>query len=165
MKRNDFPKPFWLRTGIGPGTIATIALLSFVLWQRWQQTQTVPTMPSPPVWAEHTLPPLAREPKWLLERADDLGLTEEQKRKLKALQRDYEQRTATLRRQLDEASEAFQRFMNEAQRRGGLTSVGEIQRQAAEMSRLSRALAEQRYAVWEQALSVLTEKQRRKINE
>ncbi len=156
------PKPFWLRTGIGPGTVAMLMLLAFVLWQRWQPTRPVTPLP-PPVGAQHGAPLPAREPQWLLERAEELELNEEQRGKIAALQREYERRTATLRRKLDEVSQAFQRFMEEAQRKGGLKTVGEIQEQGKELSRLSRLVAQERKDAWEQALAVLTEKQRQQI--
>lgn len=137
-----------------------LVLLAIVLWQRWQQTRPTAFAPSPPVRV-HRLAPLPREPKWLLERADELGLTDEQRKKLIALQQDYERRTAKLRRQLDEVSKKFQRFMDEAQRKGRAMTIEEIQRRAAEVSRLSRPLAQERQSAWEQALAVLTEKQRK----
>lgn len=142
MKRQKEPKPFWLRTGIGPGTIVMLVLLAFVLWQRWQKTSPVASLPSSPPKAHNLAPPLM-EPKWLLEHADELGLTDEQREKLKALQRNYEQRTATLRQRLDKVSKDFQRFMDEAQRKGRAMTVHEIQRQAEDLSSLSRLMAQE----------------------
>lgn len=164
MKRQKEPKPFWLRTGIGPGTTIMLVLLAFLLWQRWQQTRPVTPLPSSSQKA-HSLAPLLREPKWLLERADKLELTDEQREKLKALQRNYEQRTAALRQRLDKVSKDFQRFMDEAQRKRRAMRVQEIQQRAADLSSLSHLMAQERKAVWEQALMVLTEKQRKWIDE
>ncbi|GBC98801.1 hypothetical protein HRbin17_01316 [bacterium HR17] len=164
MKWQKEPKPLWLRTGIGPGTIVMLVLLAFVLWQRWHQTRPVAPLPSSTQKA-HSLAPLPREPKWLLERADELGLTDEQWEKLRALQRSYEQRTAALHQRLDKVSKDFQRFMDEAQRKRRAMTVQEIQQRAADLSSLSRLMAQERKAVWEQALMVLTEKQRKRIDE
>lgn len=139
-----------------------LVLLAFVLLQRWQQTRPVAPLPSSPTKA-HSLAPLPREPKWLLEHADELELTDEQREKLKALQRDYEQRTAPLRQRLDKVSKDFQNFMDEAQRRGRAMTMHEIQRQAVDLSSLSHLMAQERKAVWERALMVLTEEQRKRI--
>ncbi len=162
MKRQKEIKPFWLRNGIGPGTIAMLVLLAFLLWQRQQQTHPVAPLP-PSSTKTHTSAPLLREPKWLLEHADELGLTDGQREKLRVLQRDYEQRTAALRQRLDKVGKDFQRFMDEAQRKGRAMTVHEIQRQAKDLSSLSYLMAQERKAVWEQGLMVLTQKQRKRI--
>jgi len=103
-------------------------------------------------------PPSARE---ILDRRVPLGLSREQAARLEALDRQWQEESATLQAAIAKAEKAFAAFMQEAQARRA--TLQEIQRQSAEVARLSAFLREGRLLHGEAATAVLSQAQRRGV--
>ena len=104
-------------------------------------------------------PPSARE---IIDRRVPLGLSREQAARLEALDRQWQEESATLQAAIAKAEKAFAAFMQEAQARRGAT-LQEIHRQSAEVARLSAFLREGRLLHGEAATAVLSQAQRRGV--
>lgn len=100
--------------------------------------------------------PMARE---ALERKAELGLAEEQSRRLAALDREWQRTAGSLEAEAREVEAEFQRFMQEA-RRSGRANLAEIQRRAAEQGELLAAYRTRRAVHAGAVRQVLTEAQR-----
>jgi hypothetical protein len=145
---------------------ATLALaaiaLGYFLVQR-QAARPGPHLGPRPAAARPVAPPPAPTARMLLNRADDLALTQGQKARLEALDRQWKAESAGLDAALRQEQEAFSRFMQEAEKRGK-TSVQEIQGRSADLRDLSETLRARRQHHAEAAVDVLTEKQREMLS-
>jgi Spy/CpxP family protein refolding chaperone len=144
---------------IGPGLLMAVALSVYIAAQRGLFTK-----PRPPV-VEHVGPeasdtPPAAEISFLLDRADQLHLTDAQRARLRALHDQWARATADQRAALDREQKELDRFMKSAQKVGKPTPLSEIQRRAGPISELSGQLASARRDYWERAMHVLDPDQR-----
>jgi len=106
-------------------------------------------------------PPAARE---ILGRGAELFLRPVQVARLEALDREWGSQQAGIEANLDAAMAEFSLFMGEAQAGRG-TTVTEIQRRAAEIAALGRALREERRLHGETAARLLTDAQRERMGQ
>jgi hypothetical protein len=142
----------------------TVALVlvgaASVLGQAWLD-RPIPPRPSLPTTGRPAplVPPLtARD---VLDRADALGLTVEQRARLATLDGTWSEEVRGLDRAVEAARAEFERFTREATPRGA--SLAEIQRQSAEYRELSAALRAARGRHAEAVRAVLTEAQRQSL--
>jgi hypothetical protein len=140
--------------------LIAVILSVYILAQRG-----VFTKPERPT-IEHSGPgatgqPPAAEISFLLERAGELRLTDDQLARLRRLHGQWETETADQRAALEREQKALERFMKETEESGRRASLAEIQRRAAPVSDLSAQLASARRDYWHRALQVLDPDQRR----
>ena len=153
-----------VRTRYLSTTLALVAVaLGYALIQG-RPTRPAPRLPARPAVASQPAapPPAPLTAREVLDRADVLSLTADQKARLEALDRAWKQETAGLETALQEASNEFSQFMRESQARGR-ASLQEIQRRSADLRELSAALRERRHLHSEDAARVLTEAQRQTL--
>ncbi|MCS6861022.1 MAG: hypothetical protein NZT92_11965 [Abditibacteriales bacterium] len=148
----------------GPGIVVALILSAFVLYNRYQEPagrapRIERTVLSDVGKAEAGVIP---EISSLLARREELKLTAQQVKEIEKLQAEWERVSAPLRAQADQAAERFQRWMEEAQQRGGV-AIDEVQRRGAEVSALSARIVRQRHVYWESALQLLTAEQRQQM--
>jgi len=144
---------------------ATLALAAIALGYFLVQRQAVrpgPQLGPRPAAARPVAPPLATA-RMLLDRGDDLALTQGQKARLEALDRQWKAESAGLDAAVRQEQEAFARFMQEAETRGK-TNMQEIQGRSAGLRDLSATLRARRQHHAEAAVDVLTEKQRQMLS-
>jgi hypothetical protein len=127
---------------------------AYVLGPAWLD-RPAPGLPAVGRLAPPVPPPTARD---VLEHADALALTAEQRARLAALDRAWSDEAPGLNRAVATARAEFERFSREAGPRG--VSVGEIQRQSAAYRELSAALRAARERHAEAVRAILTETQR-----
>lgn len=143
----------------------TLALLAVALAYTLSQGR-VPAPPRPAPGAAIARPAPRPVPpssaRQLLDRRVPLGLSSEQAARLEVLDRQWREESATLQAAIAEAERAFAAFMQEAQAGRGATPP-EIQRQSAEVGRLSALLREGRLLHGEAATAVLSQAQRRGV--
>ncbi len=109
-------------------------------------------------------PPLPPSPTAgeVLERAADLSLTAEQRRRLLGLDAEWQQESTPLEARLRGAEAEFSRFMGEAQQNGKV-SLQEIQRHSEDVRRLGAAWREAQERQAEAVKHVLTESQQKQL--
>jgi hypothetical protein len=145
---------------------ATLALTTIALG--YFLVQRTPARPAPhleprPAVARLVAPPPLPTARVLLDRADDLALTQGQQARLQVLDRQWMAEFAGLQASVRQEQAVFSEFMQEAQA-AGKTSVQEIQRRSADLRETSETLRERRQRHAEVALAVLTESQRQMLS-
>ncbi len=150
---------------MGPAFLATLVLAAAYLW--WRREQWAEQQRQPVIVEHQTAPPSeavgAVPPDFVLTRADDLGLSPEQRQQVAPLAEEWKQATGGLQQRLDAAALALQRRLEgSASRR---LNPGDYAAEASEMQRLSRELSERRKAYWRRLQLVLSaEQQQRAID-
>jgi len=145
---------------------ATLALAVIALGYFLVQEQAVrpgPRLGPRPAAALPAAPQPLPTARMFLDRGDDLALTQGQKARLEALDRQWEAESAGLDAAVRQEQEAFARFMQEAETRGK-TNMQEIQGRSAGLRDLSATLRARRQHHAEAAVDVLTEKQRQMLS-
>jgi hypothetical protein len=148
----------------GPGLMIALVLSFYIAYQRGLFTK-----PGPPI-VEHAPAPGPAQPpaadiEFLLDRSDELALTDAQVQRLRDLSRQWEASTADQRAAADRAAREFDAFMKQTSKSGKPAALEEIQRRAATVSELSAALAQARRSYWQRALLVLEPDQRTKAEQ
>lgn len=157
----------WFR--FGPGLLLAI-VASVIVWRRMPPGtfggSAPPRIETAQIEAFPASPPSAPDPAWLLLQRDTLRLSASQRKKLEMLRNRWERDTRELRGALDRASNEFNRSVRGAAKEGehGLT-MQQLQERAAPVSELSRQLADDRRAWWNEAAQVLTTSQRQRAEE
>ena len=145
---------------------ATLALaviaVGYFLVQR-QAIRPGPHLGPRPAAARPAAPPRLPTARMLLDRGDDLALTQAQRDRLEALDRQWRAESAGLDTAIQQEQAAFARFMQEAETRGK-TNMQEIQGRSADLRDLSETLRARRQHHAEAAVDVLTEKQRQMLS-
>ncbi len=145
---------------------ATLALgaiaLGYFLVQR-QAMRPGPHLGPRPAAARPAAPPRLPTARMLLDRADDLSLTQSQKARLEALDRQWRAESAGIDAAIQQEQAAFARFMQEAETRGK-TNMQEIQGRSADLRELSENLRLRRQQHAEAAVDVLNEAQRQMLS-
>ena len=145
---------------------ATLALMAiavgyFLLLR--EPAKAGPPLSTRPAETRPAAPPPLPTARMVLDRANDLALTQGQHARLEALDRQWKMESVGRETAVRQEQEAFSQFMQEAQARGK-ASVQEIQRRSADLRELSETLRERRQQHAEAALEVLTESQRQMLS-
>lgn len=146
--------------------VTTLALLAvgggYAVTQGWQHTP--PPRPPRVESASRPAPPRAAPAaRDILERRDDLKLTDEQRARLEALDRDFRGETAGLESSLAAASQEFSRWMDDA-RQNGRATLGEVQQRSEDVRELAASLRARRRMHAVAAAQLLTDRQRRELD-
>jgi len=142
------------RLVVGPGLIIALALSFYIAHQQGLFRKSGPPVVERVTTSGPKQPPAA-DIDFLLQRADELRLTEEQVGKLRLLREEWEKNTAAQRAALDREEKQLDRFMKEAAKADRPTPLREIQRRTAAFSELSGQLAAARRTYWQRGLLVL----------
>lgn len=151
------------RFRIGPGLLAAIVAGGCILWRdrdRLLQPGPRPVAVLPTTDDVGLIP----EPVWLLHRADAIGLSSEQRRRVEAIVAAWRADTAPVRRAVATAGAAVSGYLN-VREPGGSVAPAELQEVSAEYSALSATLATARQAAWNQAWELLRPDQRQRVRE
>lgn len=148
------------RLVFGPGLIIALALSLYIAHQQGLFRKSGPPSVERVTTSAPKQPPAA-DIDFLLERADELRLTEEQVGQLRDLREEWKNNTATQRAALAREQKELNKFMEGAAKTDRRTPLSEIQRRSAAFSELSRQLATARRAYWQHALLVLDPDQRK----
>ncbi len=147
--------------------LATLLLLAIGLGYalvREQMSHPSLRLPAQAEASSHPRLPLAPPPtaQEVLERAGDLSLTAEQRRRLLALDAEWQREAPPLETELKGAEAEFSRFMADAQQDGKI-SLQEIQRRSEDVRRLGAAWREAQARQAEAVKHVLTESQQKQL--
>lgn len=153
---------------IGPGLILAI-LVSVVVWMRERPDLEMrgdrPMVERAPLAAHG--PVATPDVSDLLKHADALALTPHERKVISRLVKQWETESAARRGEMNQAAEAFNRFIREAQqqgreRRNAGAGLAEIQRNAAEASALTTEWLARKASFWQQGLAALTSAQQQR---
>lgn len=144
--------------------IGTVVLLAIGLGYALIQGRPHVSLPRPATQSVAAARPAPPPPsaRTMLDRAQALDLSAEQRKRLEALDREWRQESSGLESAVKVASQDFARYMADAQK-GGRVSLEDIQRHSEDVRELSAALRERRRLHAEAAARVLTEPQRREL--
>jgi hypothetical protein len=141
---------------LGPGLVVAVLLAVglLLLQHRAQGPRTLQlTRPVQPIQ-----PPVLREPALLLQYADKLQLTPDQRRQIKALAEQYEREAAPLRKEADRATAKLRAYMDQ-QAQAKATDLTALRQQAARLGEPSARLGQLRWRYWEMAAALLSREQ------
>lgn len=105
--------------------------------------------------------PTARE---ILDRREELKLTDAQRVRLEALDREWSRESSSLQSAVDAASQEFSRFM-EGAGQSGRVSLGELQQRSDDVRQLGASLRNRRQLHADAAARTLTDEQRRELHD
>ncbi|MBM3498801.1 MAG: hypothetical protein FJX74_09030 [Armatimonadetes bacterium] len=143
------------RPVIGPGLIIALGLCVFLVWRRMQPPEV-----ARPVVIQHEGAIAATgvpDPPFVLEHAEELGLSDKQRAEVGKLAAEYEAQTASLRSALDEARTAAGKKLDPASAQPPRPT--DIQEAAQGVSELSSLLAEARAQAWTRLAPTLSGEQ------
>jgi Spy/CpxP family protein refolding chaperone len=149
----------------GPGLVLAV-IAGYYVW-RMNLPTPQPGGAAPRIERNHIEPGRtnlsAPEPRWIMEHAKDLGLTEKQTVQLRKLKDRWDTNMKPLEAQLNEASTAVSNTLPEASSKGA--AIETVRAKAAPVSELTHELLEARKAWWQEASAVLTPAQKLRTEE